>query len=78
MNNRGILKKIKELEKAAPDKLIILVDDNGTKRETTVNELIKNPNLSFIKVLKGNSIKDIDSILSYLEPKFELTEKEDG
>ena len=63
----SIIERLRKLEQIAPDKLIILADFDGVEKECTVDELKRNPAARFIRVLDGDSVKDLDAILNYLD-----------
>ena len=64
---RGIIERLRKLEQIAPDKLVILADFDGEKKQCTVDELEANPNASFIRVISGNSLDDVQRILNRIE-----------
>ena len=64
---RGIIERLRKLEQIAPDKLVILADFDGMEKQCTVDELEANPNASFIRVISGNSLDDVQRILNRIE-----------
>lgn len=64
---RGIIERLRKLEQVVPDKLVILADFDGVEKECTVDEFKRNPAARFIRVLDGDSVKDLDAILNYLD-----------
>ena len=63
----GIIERLKRLEQASPSKLLLLCSFCGVERECTIEELEANPDASFIKVLKGNNISEVDKVLKHIE-----------
>ena len=64
---RGIIERLRKLEQIAPDKLVILADFDGVEKQCTVDELEASPNASFIRVISGNSLDDVQRILNRIE-----------
>ena len=64
---RGIIERLRKLEQVVPDKLVILADFDGVEKECTVDELESSPNASFIRVISGNSLDDVQRILNRIE-----------
>ena len=48
-------------------KLVILADFDGMEKQCTVDELEASPNASFIRVISGNSLDDVQRILNRIE-----------
>ena len=65
--NNSIIHRLKRLEQRVPDRLIILIEVDGEEKECTVDELLKYPGASFIKVISGNNVADLDFILSWID-----------
>ena len=63
----SIIERLRKLEQIAPDKLVILADFDGEEKECTVDELEASPNASFIRVISGNSLDDVQRILNRIE-----------
>ena len=64
---RGIIERLRKLEQIAPDKLVILADFDGVEKQCTVDALEASPNASFIRVISGNSLDDVQRILNRIE-----------
>ena len=64
---RGIIERLRRLEQISPNRLVILADFDGVEKQCTVDELKRNPAARFIRVLDGDSVKDLDAILNYLD-----------
>ncbi len=62
----NIIQRLKRLEQGSPDKLVILANIDGTEKKCTVDELEASPQAIFIRVLSGNSTKDVDKILEWV------------
>lgn len=65
--NNNIIQRLKKLEQRVPNRLTILIEVDGEEKECTVDELLKYPGASFVKVISGNNVADIDFILSWLD-----------
>lgn len=63
----SIIQRLKRLEQISPNRLVILADFDGVEKQCTVDELKRNPAARFIRVLDGDSVKDLDAILNYLD-----------
>lgn len=63
----NIIQRLKKLEQASPSKLLLLCSFCGVERECTVDELEASPNASFIRVISGNSLDDVQRILNRIE-----------
>ena len=63
----NIIQRLKKLEQASPSKLLLLCSFCGVERECTIEELEANPNASFIRVISGNSLDDVQRILNRIE-----------
>ena len=55
----SILQRLKRLEEISPDRLVILANFDGVEKECSVDELEASPNASFIRVISGNSLDDV-------------------
>ena len=64
---RGIIERLRKLEQIAPDKLVIHGDLDGEEKQCTVDEFEASPNASFIRVINGNSLDDVQRILNRIE-----------
>ena len=64
---RGIIERLRKLEQVVPDKLVILADFDGVEKQCTVDELEASRNASFIRVISGNSLDDVQRILNRIE-----------
>ena len=64
---KSIIERLRKLEQVVPDKLVILADFDRIKKECTVDELEASPNASFIRVISGNSLDDVQRILNRIE-----------
>ena len=64
---KSIIERLRKLEQVVPDKLVILADFDGVEKECTVDELEASPNTSFIRVISGNSLDDVQRILNRIE-----------
>ena len=58
----SIIQRLRKLEEKTQDRLIILAIIDGTEKECSVDELAQSKNASFVKVLRGNRLKDVDII----------------
>ena len=65
--NNSIIRRLKRLEERVPDRLIILIGVDGEEKECKVDELLKYPDASLIKVISGNNVIDVDSIISWID-----------
>ena len=63
----SILQRLKRLEEISPDRLVILANFDGVEKECSVDELEASPNASFIRVISGNSLDDVQRILNRIE-----------
>ena len=63
----NIIQRLKKLEQASPSKLLLLCSFCGVEKECTVDELEASPNASFIRVISGNSLDDVQKILNRIE-----------
>lgn len=63
----NIIQRLKKLEQASPSKLLLLCSFCGVERECTIDELEASPNASFIRVISGNSLDDVQRILNRIE-----------
>ncbi len=63
----SIIQRLKRLEEISPDRLVILANFDGVEKECSVDELAANPNASFIRVISGNSLDDVQRILNRIE-----------
>ena len=64
---KSIIERLRKLEQVVPDKLVILADFDGVEKQCTVDELEACPNESFIRVISGNSLDDVQRILNRIE-----------
>ena len=65
--SKSIIERLKRLEQLSPDRLVILADFDGVEKECSVDELEASPNASFIRVISGNSLDDVQRILNRIE-----------
>ena len=64
---KSIIERLRKLEQVVPDKLVILADFDGVEKQCTVDELEASQNASFIRVISGNSLDDVQRILNRIE-----------
>ena len=57
--------RLQKTENRLPKKLIILADVNGVQIEMTIDEFCAT-NAGFCRVLRGNSLNDLDRILNII------------
>lgn len=62
-----LLRRLSALENGRPGRLHILCDIDGVEVKCTVDELKRNPAARFIRVIDGDSVRDLDAILNYLD-----------
>lgn len=62
----NIIQRLKRLEQGSPNSLVILAKIDGVEKKCSVDELAANPQAVFIRVLSGNSTKDVDKILEWV------------
>lgn len=63
----GIIQRLRKLEERIQDRLVILAIINGIEKECSVDELAQSKGATFVRVLRGNKITDVDIISSWVD-----------
>lgn len=62
-----VISRLKRLEQKKPECLTVLAKIGGIEKRCSVDEFVTYSNATFVRVLDGTNLHDVDRIIDYLE-----------